>query len=100
MIKAHIAGGHETLMHMTLRMKESNQNRQYNIKHKGEHDIIKHMTHRMGGRNPNEQDIINHWTCRIKEHIMERHGNIRHMTYRRKKVIRVDKIIQIARHKG
>jgi polysaccharide deacetylase 2 family uncharacterized protein YibQ len=48
MIKAHIAGGHETIMHMPLRMKESNQNRQDNIKHKGEHDSIKHMTHRMG----------------------------------------------------
>ena len=47
MIKAHIAGGHETIMHMPLRMKESNQNRQDNIKHKGGHDSIKHMTHRM-----------------------------------------------------
>ena len=48
MIKAHIAGGHETIMHMPLRMKESNQNRQDNIKHKGGDDSIKHMTHRMG----------------------------------------------------
>ena len=48
MIKAYIAGGHETIMHMPLRMIESNQNRQDNIKHKGGHDSIKHMTHRMG----------------------------------------------------
>jgi polysaccharide deacetylase 2 family uncharacterized protein YibQ len=48
MIKAHIAGGHETIMHMPLRMKESNKNRQDNIKHKDGHDRIKHMTHRMG----------------------------------------------------
>jgi polysaccharide deacetylase 2 family uncharacterized protein YibQ len=48
MIKAHIAGGHETIMHMPLRMKENNQNRQENIKHKGRHDRIKHITHRMG----------------------------------------------------
>jgi hypothetical protein len=47
MIKAHIAGEHATIMHMTLRMKESNQNRQDNIKHKGGHGSIKHMTHRM-----------------------------------------------------
>ena len=47
MTKAHIARGHETIMHMTLRMKESNQNRQDNIKHKGGHDSIKHMIHRM-----------------------------------------------------
>jgi hypothetical protein len=47
MIKAHIAGGHETIMHMTIRMKEINQNRQDNIKHKGGHGSIKHMTHRM-----------------------------------------------------
>jgi hypothetical protein len=33
---------------MPLRMKESNQNRQDNIKHKGGDDSIKHMTHRMG----------------------------------------------------
>ena len=47
MIKAHIAGGHETIMHMPLRMKESKRNRQDNIKHKGGHDNIKLMTHRM-----------------------------------------------------
>jgi polysaccharide deacetylase 2 family uncharacterized protein YibQ len=47
MIKEHIAGGHETIMHIPLRMKESNQNRQDNIKHKDRHDSIKHMTHRM-----------------------------------------------------
>jgi hypothetical protein len=47
MIKAHIAEGHETIMHMPLRMKESNRNRQDNIKHKGGHDNIKLMTHRM-----------------------------------------------------
>jgi hypothetical protein len=47
MIKAHIAGGHETIMHMSLRMKENNQNRQDNIKHKGGHDNIQLMTYRM-----------------------------------------------------
>ena len=47
MIKAYIAGGHETIMHMRLRMKEINQNRQDNIKHKGGHDNIKLMTYRI-----------------------------------------------------
>jgi hypothetical protein len=48
MIKTHIAGGHGKIIHMPLRMKESNQNRQDNIKHKGGDDSINHMTHRMG----------------------------------------------------
>jgi hypothetical protein len=47
MIKAHAAGGNETIMHMPLRMNESNRNRQDNIKHKGGNDNIKLMTHRM-----------------------------------------------------
>jgi hypothetical protein len=47
MIKAHIADGLGKIMHMALRMKANNQNRQDNIKHKGGHDSIKHMTHRM-----------------------------------------------------
>jgi hypothetical protein len=31
MIKAHIAGGHEIIMHMPLRMTESNQNNSRNV---------------------------------------------------------------------
>jgi hypothetical protein len=59
------------------------------------------MTYPMEENNPKGKYKVKHKSHRITDyipsgHIMKRHDNIRHMTYRRRKVIRVDKIIQIA----